>query len=667
MKRSLLCFIIFGFSVLSGAVHAGEDITDKEPITTLEEVVVTATRYEEKVSSVPANVTVITAEDIQNSTALSVPDILRTQVGVQVNDIAGNRRSYRVDLRGFGETAQSNTLVLVDGRRINQADLSGTDWTLIPLDRIERIEVIRGGSGSVLYGDNASGGVINIITKEGEKFEADLGGAVGSYETASANASINGTQNNLSYALSGRLYNSDGYRDNSDMYAEDLGLKLGYLLGERGKVSLDGGYHKDETGLPGALRKSVLEAGFPRTGTLHPDDFANVDDSYIKLRPEIFFLGDSLFQFDLSFRKRGSLFFSSFAGGTFAGDTDIKTVIASPQFIFRERVFGFENNLTLGLDYVKAEEDILNTTIFFGFPSTGLFSLEKKNYGLYIHDEIYLIENLTLSGVYRYYKVEYKFDPSTPDETDFDENLLTAGVNYNFYGESFVYFSFSESFRYPLMDELFDFFTNTIDTTLVPQTSEDYEFGIRHYVTKTLYTNINFFRIDTENEIFFNPGKGLFGANDNHDGKIRRDGVEILLAKTFKNVTLRGNYTYTNAEIKTGQFSGNDVPSVPKHKASFDALFSSVSGFTFALNGIYIGERFFESDYANAFPEQDDHVVLNAKIKYNRKNFTAFLDINNLLNEEYSEYGVLSGPPIEEAFYPSPEINFLLGLQYTFR
>jgi iron complex outermembrane receptor protein len=612
-------------------------------------------------------VTVITDVDIQNSTARDVPDLLRTQVGVQVSDISGNRRNYRVDLRGFGETAQSNTLVLVDGRRINQADLSGTDWTLIPLDRIERIEVIRGGRGSVLYGDNASGGVINIITKAGEKYEAGLGGAGGSYNTTRANAYINGTHNNLSYALSGRLYNSDGYRDNSDMYAEDLGLKLGYLVGERGKVSLDGGYHKDETGLPGALRKSELEAGIPRTGTVHPNDFANVDDSYIKLKPEIFFLEDSLFQFDLSYRKRDSLFFSSFAGGTFEGNTEIKTVVASPQFVFREQVFGLENSLTLGFDYVEAEEDILNTTVFFGFPSTGLFSLEKKNQGFYIHDEMYPIEKLALSGGYRYDKVEYKFDPSTPDEADFDENLLTAGVNYNFYGESFVYFSFAQSFRYPLMDELFNFFTNTIDTTLVPQTSDNYELGIRHYFTKTIYTNINFFRIDTENEIFFNPVKGLFGANDNHGGKIRRDGVEILLAKSFKKVTLRGSYTYTDAVIKSGPFSGNDVPSVPKHKASIDALFSPADGFTLALNGIYIGERLFESDYANAFPKQDDHIVLNAKLKYSRKKFTAFLDINNLLNEKYPEYGVLSSFPVEEAFYPSPEINFLLGLQYTFR
>ena len=74
----------------------------------MEEVVVTATRYEEQPSKVPANITVITEEDIKNSSAQNIPELLRTEIGIQVNDIAGNRRNYTVDLRGFGETASSN-------------------------------------------------------------------------------------------------------------------------------------------------------------------------------------------------------------------------------------------------------------------------------------------------------------------------------------------------------------------------------------------------------------------------------------------------------------------------------------------------------------------------------------------------------------------------------
>ncbi len=165
MKRWINCCVIFMALVLPGSIQAEDEKKDEASETTLEEVVVTATRQAEKISSVPAHVSVITENDIKNSTARDIPDLLRTQAGIQVNDVTGNKRSFSVDLRGFGEAASLNTLVLVDGRRVNQPDLSGSDWTLISLNRVERIEVIRGGRGSVLYGDNAGGGVINIITK----------------------------------------------------------------------------------------------------------------------------------------------------------------------------------------------------------------------------------------------------------------------------------------------------------------------------------------------------------------------------------------------------------------------------------------------------------------------------------------------------------------------
>src|SRR3990172_6389395 len=163
MKRlSFLFFVILflNFALLITCLSTKSFAQEK--VETLPQIVVTATRYKEEYNFIPLNVTIITEEDIENSTAQFIPDLLRTQADIKVSDIAGNRRSYNVDIRGFGETGVLNTLVLIDGRRVNQVDLSGTDWTQIPLDRVKRIEVIRGGRGSVLYGDNAAGGVINI-------------------------------------------------------------------------------------------------------------------------------------------------------------------------------------------------------------------------------------------------------------------------------------------------------------------------------------------------------------------------------------------------------------------------------------------------------------------------------------------------------------------------
>ncbi len=113
-------------------------------------------------------------------------------------------------------------------------------------------------------------------------------------------------QSKLSYALSGSYLTSDGYRDNSDTEAKDVGINLGYYQNDIVKWNLSSGYHKDSTGLPGAIKASDFAAGASRTDSLHSDDFADVEDYYVKGGPEIFFLSDSKFKMDISFRKRNS-------------------------------------------------------------------------------------------------------------------------------------------------------------------------------------------------------------------------------------------------------------------------------------------------------------------------------------------------------------------------
>ncbi|MCJ7542053.1 MAG: TonB-dependent receptor [Desulfobacterales bacterium] len=664
MKRWIGFLVILIALTFSGLSQAQDKKTDEPSVTTLEEVVVTATRQEEKISSVPANVTVVNETDIKNSTAYDIPDLLRKQAGVHVNDIAGNRRNYTVDLRAFGETASLNTLVLVDGRRINQADLSGSDWALIPLDRVNKIEIIRGGRGSVLYGDNATGGVINIITKEGKAFKtgAEING--GSYDTFKGSAYVSGAKNKLSYALSGSYLTSDGYRDNSDTEAKDIGLNLDYYQNDIVKWNLSSGFHKDSTGLPGAIKASEFAAGASRTASLNPNDFADVEDYYVKGGPEIFFLSDSEFKMDISFRKRNFLSFASFDAGSFTGDTDIDTIAISPQIIFKEKLWGVDNRLIVGFDYTDVVEDITNSSVFFGVPSTGIFELKKKNYGYFIHDEIRPWENFAISGGYRYDRAEFNFKPSTPDNKTMSEDLFTAGANYNFFEKSSIYFSFARSFRYPVLDEIFNFFTNTIDTTLIPQTSDNYEFGIRHYFTESLFANVNIFRIDTKNEMIYNPNSF---SNENLDDKTRRDGFEFSVTKTFSKVMLRGNYTFTDATIRNGQFENNAFPNVPRHKAALIGLFTLGKGFSLTVDGVYVGERPFISDFSNDFENQEDYLIVNTKLKYLWKKMTVFLNINNITDKEYSEYGGISTFPITEpGYFPSPKINFLAGISADF-
>ena len=159
--RFLSSLVLVGSLSTTPLSHAQQ----KLPVTVADEVVVTATRFKEKYLDTPVNVTVITAEDIKNSPAKTLPDLLSEQAGINVQDFFGNNAATTtVDMRGFGVTGGQNTLILIDGRRLGDIDLSGVQWSAIPFAAIERIEIVRG-SGAVLYGDGASAGVINIITR----------------------------------------------------------------------------------------------------------------------------------------------------------------------------------------------------------------------------------------------------------------------------------------------------------------------------------------------------------------------------------------------------------------------------------------------------------------------------------------------------------------------
>ncbi len=664
--RFLLClWVSLCFPFSAPAQEEKKSAPDTREPAIMQEVVVTASRHSEASSRVPANVTVIGPAEIKKSTAQNIPELLRAQEGVQVTDITGNHRSYSVDLRGFGDTAPQNTLVLVDGRRVTQSDLSGTDWTLIPLDRVERIEVVRGGSSSIFYGDNASGGVINIITKKGDKtaYGADVRG--GSYDTLRAGAYAQGKEKRLSYALSGSYLTSNGYRLNSGTNARDAGASLGYDLSDSTRLSFSTGWHKDDTGLPGGLKESDFTAGLSRKDSTHPNDFANTQDYYLQGGTETLFGGGHLFKVDGSYRKRDFATFSSFSGGEFTGDTDLGAVAISPQLILKGETGSIANRIILGMDYNYAKEEIQNDSLFFGSRTIQNFDLRKTNTGWYAQDELTLFRNLSFSGGYRLDRAVFNFTPGTPGEVVFNEHAFSAGVNYQFPQKGRLYFNYSRSFRYAVFDEMFSFFTNTV-RALEPQTSHDYEIGGKIDITPRLRAGINLFRVNTSNEIFFNP---FTFNNENLDGKTVRDGIEASVNwQATDRLALFATYSWlARAEVDGGQFNGKWIPGIPRHKATAGGTLVITKPLSLNLVGIFVGPRPFSGDLQNSFSDQDSYAVLNAKLQYRWPIFRAYLDVNNITNQHYSEFGVLSSSPtVEKAYYPSPGINFLVGLAADF-
>ena len=185
--------------------------------TQLKQVVVTASRFAEPAAMLPFGVSVVTAEEIQASGAGTVNEALMKLLGVvgRLDTSGGN--NYSLDLRGFGSTSESNQVVIVDGLRLNEADLTSAGLSSIPIASVHRIEVLRG-SGAVLYGEGATGGVIVITTKAGIGTQRvntaqvyAAGGNMGQRETrASATLASGGFSADV--AASDR--DSDGHRQN---------------------------------------------------------------------------------------------------------------------------------------------------------------------------------------------------------------------------------------------------------------------------------------------------------------------------------------------------------------------------------------------------------------------------------------------------------------------
>jgi len=658
-------------------VFAADEETPSRAAATMEEVVVTGTRFEERIERIPANITVIDEEDIRNSNARSIPDLLRSEEGIVVRDILGTGKTAQVDLRGFGEAAPYNVLVLVDGRRVNEIDLSGVDWTQIPIEHIERVEILRG-TGSVLYGDNAVGGVINIITKiPSQELALAAGATFGSYSFNAGRFSVGGGKGKFTGSLFGSYESTDGYRENNEFRAKDLGGRIIFDATDSLVFNLSGSYHADDYGLPGPLPKEELESS--RRKSLDPTDEAETDDSYLKLGFDMDLESYGNLVADLSYRERDSK--SDFPDPLFPYvlDSTVDTWAFTPRHVWRTDISGHGNTLIAGADLYRSEQDLKTFSGVFTAATTlsGVADISKDSYGLYLSDEFSITERLLLSLGARYEKAEYDlyqkdlsaFPLAPLDQTIKDsEPAYSAGLTWLYSGKSSLFARANRSFRFPLTDELvlFDYGVGKIrvNTELEPQTGKHYEVGIRHFFSPLIQANVTLFRADINDEIFYN--RATF-TNENYEETLHQ-GVEAgARAELFKVLTLFGNYTYEKATFEGGPFDGNDIPAVPRNKLNVGIrVHDVVPGLVFSALYNYIGSSYFISDQANRFEKLESYYTIDVRLSYAWKRINAFVGVNNVTDKEYSEYGVIGGTPLRPFFYPAPERNWIAGLELAF-
>jgi iron complex outermembrane receptor protein len=202
----------------------------------LPETVVSASRQEQAAQTAPVGATVLLGEDIRASGVLDANEAVRKLAGVPSRSGTGGRE-YTLDLRGHGEAAQQNLVVVIDGVRITENELANARLSAISPDMIERIEIVRGGA-SVMWGEGASGGVIQVVTRRGNKAGGLHGSAqvgVESWGTRDARASVEVGGPKLAMDARLRDWRSEGYRANSAQHQQVAALAL---RGEGGPLPL---------------------------------------------------------------------------------------------------------------------------------------------------------------------------------------------------------------------------------------------------------------------------------------------------------------------------------------------------------------------------------------------------------------------------------------------
>ena len=219
------------------------------------EMVVTASRRENDVLDVPTAVTVVTGEQIKESGATNILEVVQKQPGFFAQ--GANKGAYDsiIDLRGYnnGGGNGQRTLVLVDGRKTNAVASASTDWASIPIENIERVEIVRGPA-AAMYGDGALAGVVNIITKKGSKdFSGSLSASGGNWITYRSNANLSGASGDVYYDLFAGLDGTDGWRQHSKYQGDDFTGRLDFPVNPslRGTVKI--GHHNDRRQQPGTL------------------------------------------------------------------------------------------------------------------------------------------------------------------------------------------------------------------------------------------------------------------------------------------------------------------------------------------------------------------------------------------------------------------------------
>lgn len=583
-------------------------------------VQVSANRFDDSASDLPFGVSVITSSDIQRSGASTVNEALMRVLGVPGRQDFYGGGDYALDLRGFGTTSDSNQVIMVDGQRLSEADLGGTRLSGIPIDTVERIEVIRG-SGAVLYGEGASGGVIIITTKAGKgvarRNAARAYTAAGSRGLVEARAGATLVAGGFSLDVDGNRRQADNHRAN---FKSDQGGVAATAQWSNDWLRL-GARHADDrldTGLPGSLTAAQYAADPYQTTT--PNNKAQIENQRNSLFAEAQ-LGDWQLGMDAGTRRKKLYSYSPSYITAYEIEADTLSLRAR-----------HETRLGTGRNIVQTGWDQADWKRVDGGSGNG--QRDQQSRGIYLKNDYVWGTGTRLSAGLRREQIDKQVrSTSTNGRVDERPQAWELGLLQPLAPSTSVYGRVGRSFRVANVDE----FGFTIPgVSLRPQISRDTELGVRWGRSATAL-DLRVYRSALTDEIGYDgladgPYGAGTGANVNFD-PTERKGLELEARHAWsRSLQLRLNTALRDARFVGGSYAGRDVPLVPSQTLALRADWTPQARHQLSGGLNWVSSR--HPDLANRCT-MPSYTTLDLRYAYQLRQVELALGVNNLADRSY--------------------------------
>ncbi len=613
-----------------------------------------------------SNVTTMTQQQILSAGAQTVADVLQGQPGLMVDDLYGDGSHVMLNMRGFGTNAASNSLVLVDGLPLRNPDEAPADLSTIDLQDISRVDIVPA-SAAVRYGDQAVGGIVNIITKPTTKPSGYVSTRIGSHDLQDYRAGYSNLgQHGLSYRVSG-----DYKTDNNERDADSL--TYGHLLGRvdehyaGGHVYGQYQFTKDKQELPGALTQAQLDQDRDQAQP-GSDAFSHTYTSDYRVGWEQAMTESWHWNTQLDHSKMH-------ASGEFGGQTLFsKESYTTPWRQSRETtqlspvlkgVTPVKNGLmltTVGVDgsYDKYQFE------------TSLLSKDRRRQGGVFGQLDYPVTRRLHAHVGA--RMAGNQDELTGVGTQHNQAAVTEeGISYAFSKSMRGFLRRAGSYRFAKADEEINIDNkgNPEVNPLNPQTGVSYETGL-NYKKPAFNASVTLFHLDLHDEIAYAPtaqDSNLYN-NTNLD-PTKRTGFILQNALQLTSFwDIQGQYTYVHARFASGQFEGNSIPFVAENSYALRSHIRFLNHWQAYLEDVYTGSRYPSGDDANVASKEPSYSVLNSNVSYTLKKWVVSLRVNNILDKAYNSEATFTpiGPTQLTkgltTFYPAEGRNMMLTVRY---